>query len=66
MHLNFYLIHLVITMVGSVDKLMILTYNIVLAGGACYLVYYKDSSGWLCVMALLLAASFSEKSKKDD
>lgn len=53
-------------MVSSIDKLMILTYNIVLAGGACYLVYYKDSSGWLCVMALLLAASFSEKSKKDD
>ena len=66
MHLSFWLIRQVINMVSSIDKLMILTYNIVLAGGACYLVYYKDSSGWLCVMALLLAASFSEKSKKDD
>lgn len=53
------------TRVKSVDKLMILTYNLVLAGGACYLVYYKDASAWLLLMVLALAGSWKE-SKKDD
>lgn len=51
-------------MVKSVDKLMILTYNLTLAGGACYLIYYKDASAWLLLLALMLAGSWKER--KDD
>lgn len=50
---------------SAVAILLILVYNLVLAGGACYLVYYKDASAWLFLMALVLAASWKE-SKKDD
>lgn len=51
--------------VKSVDKLMILTYNLVLVSGACYLVYYKDASAWLFLVALIFGASWKE-GKKDD
>ncbi len=51
--------------VSSVDKLMILLYNLVLAGGASYLVYYKDASAWLFLMVLVLAGSW-KGSKNDD
>ena len=51
--------------VSSIDKLMILCYNLILATGACYLVYYKDASAWLFMLVLLLAGSWKE-SKKDD
>lgn len=51
--------------VSSVDKLMILLYNLVLASGASYLVYYKDASAWLFLMVLVLAGSW-KGSKKDD
>lgn len=52
-------------MVNPIDKLMILTYNLILAGGACYLVYYKDASAWLFLLVPALAGSWKE-SKKDD
>ena len=52
-------------MVNPIDKLMILTYNLILAGGACYLVYYKDASAWLFLLVLALAGSWKE-GKKDD
>ena len=50
-------------MVKTVDKLMILCYNLLLVAGASYLIYYKDASAWLFAMALLLAGSWSEKDK---
>ena len=50
--------------VKSVDKLMILCYNLILAAGACYLVYYKDASAWLFALAIIFAASWSEKDKE--
>ena len=53
------------TQVKSVDKLMLLTYNLILVTGACYLVYYKDASAWLFLLALVFAGSWKE-SKKDD
>ena len=49
--------------VKSVDKLMILVYNLVLVTGACYLVYYKDASAWLFALAMIFGASWSEKDK---
>ena len=53
------------TRVKTVDKLLILTYNLILVTGACYLVYYKDASAWLFLLVLVLAGSWKE-SKKDD
>ena len=53
------------TRVKTVDKLLILTYNLILITGACYLVYYKDASAWLFLLALIFAGSWKE-SKKDD
>ena len=50
--------------VKSVDKLMILVYNLVLVTGACYLVYYKDASAWLFALAMIFGASWSEKDKE--
>jgi hypothetical protein len=50
--------------VKSVDKLMILCYNLILAAGACYLVYYKDASAWLFALAIIFSASWSEKDKE--
>ena len=44
--------------VKSVDKLMILVYNLILVTGACYLVYYKDASAWLFVLAMVFGASW--------
>jgi hypothetical protein len=51
--------------VKSVDKLIILCYNLLLVSGASYLVYYKDASAWLFALALVFAASWSEKDKDD-
>jgi hypothetical protein len=53
-----------INTVKSVDKLMILVYNLILLAGACYLVYYKDASAWLFVLAILFGATWSEKDKE--
>ena len=52
-------------MVKTVDKLMILCYNLLLVAGASYLVYYKDASAWLFVVAIIFGASFSEKDKDE-
>ena len=51
--------------VKSVDKLMILVYNLLLLAGASYLVYYKDASAWLFVLAILFGARWSEKEDKE-
>lgn len=51
--------------VKSVDKLIILMYNLILATGASYLVYYKDASAWIFVVAIIFGASWSEKDKEE-
>jgi hypothetical protein len=50
-----------INTVKSVDKLMILVYNLLLLAGASYLVYEKNASAWLFVLAILFGATWSEK-----
>lgn len=50
--------------VKTVDKIIILVYNLLLLVGASYLVYYKDASAWLFALALIFAASWSEKDKE--
>lgn len=47
--------------VKTIDKLIILLYNLTLLVGASYLVYYKDASAWLFVLAIIFAGSWSEK-----
>ena len=47
--------------VKTIDKLIILLYNLVLVTGASYLVYYKDASAWIYVLALCFGASWKEK-----
>ena len=49
--------------VKSVDKLIILMYNLILATGASYLVYYKDASAWVFAVAIIFGKSFSNKDK---
>ena len=49
--------------VNTVDKLIILLYNLTLLVGASYLVYFKDASAWLFVLAIIFAGSWSEKDK---
>ena len=50
--------------VKTVDKLIILIYNLLLVAGASYLVYYKDASAWLFALAIIFGASFSDKDKE--
>jgi uncharacterized membrane protein len=50
--------------VKTIDKLIILLYNLLLVAGASYLVYYKDASAWLFVVAIIFAGSWSEKDKE--
>lgn len=49
--------------VKTIDKLIILMYNLLLLVGASYLVYFKDASAWLFVLAIIFAGSWSEKDK---
>ena len=44
---------------------MILVYNLILLAGASYLVYYKDASAWLFVLAILFGAKWSENDKEE-
>ena len=50
--------------VKTIDKLIILVYNLILLGGASYLVYYKDASAWIFLLAVIAGASWSEKDKE--
>lgn len=54
------------TVVGpsTVEILLILVYNLCLLAGVSYLVYYKDASAWLYILALCFGASW--KSEKDE
>lgn len=50
-------------MVKTIDKLMLLVYNLLLVAGASYLVYYKDASAWVFAVAIIFGKSFSNKDK---
>ena len=49
------------TQVKSVDKLMILLYNIILLAGASYLVVEHDVTAWIYLIALFFGATWNEK-----
>lgn len=40
------------------EILLVIIYNLSLFAGASYLVYYKDASAWIYVLALIFAASW--------
>lgn len=46
---------------GPLAILLILVYNLLLLAGASYLVYYKDASAWLFVLAIVFGASWKNK-----
>lgn len=50
----------------TIDKLIIVLYNLTLLAGASYLVYYKDASAWLFALAMVFSASWKESKDKDD
>ena len=41
-----------------VEIALVIIYNLALLAGASYLVYYKDASAWLFVLALIFAAGW--------
>jgi hypothetical protein len=51
--------------VKSVDKLMILVYNLLLLAGASYLVVVHNVTSWVYLIALIFGASWSEKDKEE-
>jgi hypothetical protein len=51
--------------VKTIDKLIILLYNLLLLAGASYLVFYKDASAWIFAVAIIFGASWSEKDKEE-
>jgi len=52
-------------MVSSIDKLMILCYNLLLFGLASFLVFKCDASAWIFVVAIIFSGSWSEKDKEE-
>ena len=46
------------------EMIFILVYNLTLLAGASFLVYYKDASAWIYVVALCFGASW--KSDKEE
>ena len=46
---------------SAIAILLILLYNLALLAGASYLVYYKDASAWLFVLAMVFGASWKNK-----
>lgn len=49
----------------SIEVLLVVLYNLALLAGASYLVYYKDGSGWLYVVALMFGATWRDKCKDE-
>lgn len=48
-----------------IEIAIVIVYNLALLAGASYLVYYKDASAWLFVLAIIFAASWkSDKEQK--
>ena len=44
---------------------LVLFYNLALLVGASYLVYYRDASAWLYLLALLFAGSWKTEKEKE-
>jgi hypothetical protein len=40
------------------EIVLVIVYNLSLFAGASYLVYYKDASAWLYLVAIIFAASW--------
>ena len=47
------------------EMLFILVYNLTLLAGASFLVYYKDASAWIYVVALCFCASWHSEKEKE-
>lgn len=45
----------------TLEVFIVVVYNLALLAGASYLVYYKDASAWIYVLALCFGASWKEK-----
>jgi len=50
----------------TLEFLIVALYNLALLGGASYLYYYKDGSGWLFVLAICFGASWKEGRKETE
>ena len=49
----------------ALEMLFILVYNLSLLAGASFLVYYKDASAWIYVVALCFGASWHSEKEKE-
>lgn len=47
----------------ALEIFIVSVYNLALLAGASYLVYYKDASAWLFVLALVFAAGWKGKNE---
>ena len=52
-------------MARLIEIILVLVYNLSLLAGASYLVYYRDGSAWLYMLALCFAASWKENKKEE-
>ena len=48
-----------------VEIAVVALYNLALLAGASYLVYYKDGSAWLFILALVFAAGWKGHKKEE-
>ena len=44
-----------------VEIFLVICYNLSLLAGASYLIYYKDASAWLYLIAIVFGASWKNK-----
>lgn len=49
----------------ALEIFIVVVYNLALLAGASYLVYYKDASAWLFLLALVFAASWKNSKGED-
>ena len=47
----------------SIEILLVLSYNLILLFGACYLIVVHDWSAWTLLLVLVLAASWDKEPK---
>lgn len=48
---------------SMVNHFLVLSYNLLIAGGTGYLVYYKNASAWLFLLALCFIMNYKEDDK---
>ena len=48
-----------------IEIAVVALYNLALSAGASYLVYYKDASAWLFILALIFAAGWNSDKKEE-